>query len=153
MAGDRVRNHTAQHVNDSIDRKIEESVRFYSTQTREAISQRIGELESEWDIERWLQMNASTIAFTGVVLSQVHSRKWLLLTGTVLPFLFLHAVQGWCPPIPLMRRLNIRTRDEIDREKFALKALRGDFDTLPVPSAAEADKMPRAAMALEAVQA
>ncbi len=153
MAGDRVRSNTAEHVNDCIDRRIEENVRFYSTQLRETISHRICELESEWDIERWLQMNASTIAFSGVVLSQVHSRKWLLLTATVLPFLFLHAVKGWCPPIPLMRRMGVRTREEIDREKYALKALRGDFDTLPVPGAPEANKMPRAEMALEAVQA
>jgi hypothetical protein len=31
-----------------------------------------------------------------------------------------HAMQGWCPPVPLLRRLGIRTRNEIDREKYAL---------------------------------
>jgi hypothetical protein len=153
MTGDRVRRNTAVKINQAIDEKIEERVKFYSTQTRDCITRRIAELDAEWDIERWLQMNASTIAFSGVVLSQVHSRKFLLLTATVLPFLFMHAVQGWCPPIPLMRRLGIRTREEIDREKYALKALRGDFDTLPIPGASEAEKMPRAVEALEAVQA
>lgn len=42
--------------------------------------------------------------------------------------LFQHATQGWCPPLPLFRRMEKRTRNEIDVEKFAMKALRGDFD-------------------------
>ena len=63
-------------------------------------------------------------------LSSDSDKKWLLLSGVVLGFLFQHAVQGWCPPVPLLRQLGIRTRGEIDREKYALKALRGDFDHL-----------------------
>ena len=39
-----------------------------------------------------------------------------------------HAVKGWCPPVPLFRRLGVRTCGEIERERYALKALRGDFD-------------------------
>ena len=38
-----------------------------------------------------------------------------------------HALQGWCPPIELFRRLGVRTAGEIARERYALKALRGDF--------------------------
>jgi hypothetical protein len=54
--------------------------------------------------------------------------------------LLQHAVQGWCPPIPILRRLGFRTADEINRERYALKALRGDFDSIadkktPVTSA------------------
>jgi hypothetical protein len=58
------------------------------------------------------------------------SRKWLIVPSIVLPFLFQHAMQGWCPPVPLFRRLGVRTREEIDREKYALKALRGDFEEI-----------------------
>ena len=36
-------------------------------------------------------------------------------------------LQGWCPPVPVLRRLGVRTQGEIDEEKAALKALRGDF--------------------------
>ena len=43
-------------------------------------------------------------------------------------FLFQHAVQGWCPPIPILRRLGFRTSYEIEEERAALKALRGDFE-------------------------
>jgi hypothetical protein len=31
--------------------------------------------------------------------------------------------------------MGIRTRQEINREKYALKALRGDFDQIDAPSA------------------
>ena len=50
-----------------------------------------------------------------------------LLPALVTTFLFQHAVQGWCPPIPLLRRLGIRTSREIEIERVALKILRGDF--------------------------
>jgi hypothetical protein len=46
----------------------------------------------------------------------------------VLGFFAQHAIQGWCPPLPLFRKLGYRTRKEIDKEKYALKLLRGDFD-------------------------
>jgi hypothetical protein len=36
-------------------------------------------------------------------------------------------VSGWYPLMPLFRRLGIRTAREIERERYALKALRGDF--------------------------
>lgn len=74
-----------------------------------------------------LEMNASALAFTGVMLGLFVNRKFFAIPCIVLPFLFQHAVQGWCPPIPFLRRRGVRTRREIDAEKFALKALRGDF--------------------------
>lgn len=77
---------------------------------------------------RLLETNASALALLGLGLAVAHSRKWLIVPGVVLPFLLQHAVQGWCPPVPIFRRLGVRTRKEIDREKYALKALRGDFD-------------------------
>jgi hypothetical protein len=45
--------------------------------------------------------------------------------------LLVHASHGWYPLLPLFRRLGVCTRDEIERERFALKAIRGDFDGLP----------------------
>ncbi len=94
------------------------------------LSKRIEELEEEWDIERFLEMNASALAFTGVVLGLLWNRKFFVIPCLVLPFLFQHALQGWCPPIPILRRRGIRTRREIDLEKYAIKALRGDFSAI-----------------------
>jgi hypothetical protein len=46
-------------------------------------------------------------------------------------FLLQHALQGWCPPVSLFRRLGVRTSAEIEQERYALKALRGDFQNIP----------------------
>jgi hypothetical protein len=127
---DRVRANTAEEINRQIDRDIEIRVREYSHRSESEIARRINELEREGDIERLLETNASLLAFTGLVLGITRNRKWLIVPGIVLPFLFQHAIQGWCPPVPIFRRLGVRTRDEIDREKYALKALRGDFDEI-----------------------
>ncbi len=60
-------------------------------------------------------LNAPGIALVGTVLGATVNRKWLLLPGGfVLPFLAQHALQGWCPPVSLFRRLGIRTRREIE---------------------------------------
>ena len=37
-------------------------------------------------------------------------------------------LKGWCPPLPVFRRLGVRTETEIQTERYALKALRGDFE-------------------------
>jgi hypothetical protein len=142
---DRVRANTATEINEKIDRQITESVRFYSGKSEDKITQRIHDLEREWDMERLLETNASALAFTGLVLGVIRNKKWLFLPGIVLPFLLQHAVQGWCPPVPLFRRLGVRTREEIEREKFALKALRGDFE--------EIDSLRRGEEAEDAVEA
>ena len=127
---DRVRAYTNPQINEQIDSQIEERIRYYATQPKEAITKRIEELEQEWDIERWLQTSASGLALTGVVFGLVR-KKWLLLSAGVLGFLLNHAIKGWCPPVPLLRKFGVRTRREIDREKYALKILRGDFQAMP----------------------
>jgi hypothetical protein len=126
-AADRVREHTSEEVNRSIDEQTELRIAEYAGQDRSELTRRINELEGEWDMERYLEMNASALAFTGLVLGATVNKRWLALPGVVLPFLFQHAVQGWCPPVPVFRRLGVRTRKEIEREKYALKVLRGDF--------------------------
>ena len=128
---DHVRENTSAEVNARLDREMRERVKSYAAKGGAEIERRIGELEREWDMERLLEVNASALAFTGVGLAAATgNRKWLIIPGIVLPFLFQHAVQGWCPPVPVFRRLGVRTRQEIEREKYAMKALRGDFENV-----------------------
>lgn len=54
-------------------------------------------------------------------------RRWLALPPAVTAFQLQQAVQGWCPPLPVLRRLGFRTACEIEVERNVLKALRGDF--------------------------
>lgn len=144
---DRVRENTSDEINRQIDDEIVARVQEYAARSRADITRRIEELDREWDMERLLESNASVLALTGLVLGATHSRKWLIVPGIVLPFLFQHAVQGWCPPMPVFRRFGVRTRNEIDREKYALKVVRGDFDD--VSSTSESS----AANAMQAVNA
>lgn len=125
---DRVRTHTSQKVNAKIDRQLEDRIRFYAPKSKEEITRRIAELDHEWDIERVLETNASALILLGLALGTAHHRRWFILPGVIASFLLQHALHGWCPPVPIFRRLGIRTRKEINLEKTALKALRGDFE-------------------------
>lgn len=133
--GKRVRENTSKTSNLRIDRKTFKNIKHYSGLSGKEISKRIQELDREWDIERVLEINMSALALTGIALSS-KNRNWLVLPTAVLGFFAQHALQGWCPPITLFRYLKVRTRDEIDQEKHALKALRGDYEG--VQSAEEA---------------
>ena len=124
---ERVRANTPAEINWRIDRQIEDSVRRYASEPKDVILRRIWELEREWDIERVLQLMASSVSLTGILLSGIRDRRWIVLPAVVLSFLFLHAVQGWCPPVGLFRRFGVRTQREIDEERYALKVMRGDF--------------------------
>jgi hypothetical protein len=125
----RVPAHTEEDVNRRIRDEMEQRLAYYAAHGDE-IADRLEELNREWDIERTLEANASTLAFAGVVLGSAVDRRWLALPALVTVFLLQHAVQGWCPPLPILRRMGFRTADEINEERFALKALRGDFDRL-----------------------
>jgi len=121
ITADRIRQSTSPDINRRIDVDTAYSISHYKRQNKDIIARRIAALDREWDVERVLEVNAATLAFTGLLLGLMVNRKWLLLPGVVLPFLFQHGVQGWCPPLPIVRGLGVRTRSEIDREKYALK--------------------------------
>ena len=109
-----------------IRQQIEQNVHRYAAEPSE-IAHRLRELDQEWDIERAIEANAAGIAFTGVLLGAFVNLWWLLLPALVTLFLFQHALQGWCPPVPILRRLGFRTSYEIELERNALKAVRGDY--------------------------
>ena len=74
-----------------------------------------------------METNAAAIALTGTLLGLFVDKRFLAVPLVVSTFLLQHAVQGWCPPLPFFRRRGVRTMREIDEERYALKALRGDF--------------------------
>lgn len=128
---DNSRNATSDKINEGIDKRTKENIYQLSHNLESnEVGRRIGELEKEWDIDRTLMANASTLSLAGVVLGSTVNRNWFVLPGVVVSFLLWHAIQGWCPPLPIFRKLGYRSRKEIDIEKFALKALRGDFQKL-----------------------
>lgn len=123
----RVSAQTPNEINRHLRWEMEKRLAYYETHP-DQIPTRLEELDREWDIERTLEANASTLAFTGTILAATVDRRWLALPAIVTGFLFQHAMQGWCPPLPILRRLGFRRAEEINQERYALKALKGDFD-------------------------
>lgn len=144
---ERVSRYTTAHVNDRIRRQTEENVARYGCNPA-TIDRRLGELDREWDIERYVETMAPTFTLLGMTLGLTANRKWFVLPFIVQSFFLQHALQGWCPPIPVLRRLGVRTADEINRERYALKALRGDFQHV---RPTQSSRPEAAAQAIEAV--
>ena len=130
VRGDRVRANTPPEINQAIDTEIAAMVRFYASKTNYEIGKRIEELDKEWDIGSIIEIRASTASLIGIILGLKKSKIWFILPSIASIFLLQYVVQGWCPPVSILRRFGFRTRQEIDLEKYALKALRGDFDTI-----------------------
>jgi hypothetical protein len=146
----RVEESTAAAVNREIAVVMEKTVACTAAGGRAVIRHRLAELDREWDIERMLELNAATVSLLGLALGATVSRRWYALPAVVAAFLAQHAVQGWCPPLPIFRRLGVRTQSEIDQERYALKALRGDFRVAEGP---EETAHERAGEVLAAVRA
>lgn len=128
---ERVPQNTTECVNRMIRRRTEQCIARCAVGGRDAINRRLAELDEEWDVERTLEANAATATLVGLTLGTFVDRRWYLFSAGVAGFLIQHAVQGWCPPVPILRRLGFRTQPEIDYERYALKSLRGDFRDLP----------------------
>lgn len=118
--------HTPSVFNERIRRQTADNIAYFAEHPEE-INQRLVELDHEWDIERVLETNASGLALAGVILGATADRRFLIVPAVVTAFLLEHALQGWCPPVPILRRLGVRTATEIAEERYALKYLRGDF--------------------------
>jgi hypothetical protein len=126
---DRVREHTAPHVNRNIALSTQACIEHCAEGGRDAIIIRLNELDREWDIDRALMMNFAVVggaAYAAGLFRYSRSRLGRPRTGLLgffgaqMAFLFLHAAVGWCPPVALWRRLGFRTRIEIEAERFAL---------------------------------
>jgi hypothetical protein len=128
---------TSCDVNKRIREQTAANVERYKSSSRSEIQLRLEELDREWDIERAIEANASMVMLVGLGLGTFVNRRFYMLPAIVAGFLMQHALQGWCPPVPIMRRLGFRTQTEIDEEKYALKALRGDFEQDGVKSVSQ----------------
>lgn len=123
----RVSDHTPKHVNERIRCRTEARLTELATAGPAAIERRLEELDREWDIERALEANAASVSLVGLGFGTFVNRRFFALPVIVAGFLLQHALQGWCPPLPVLRRLGYRTQSEIEQERYALKILRGDF--------------------------
>ncbi|HYK72194.1 MAG TPA: DUF2892 domain-containing protein [Pseudoneobacillus sp.] len=115
--------HTKPYINEKINRKTQLNIEAYQGKNEEQIKARIKELEYEWDTERTLETNFALIVILTAILGLFGKRLWFLISGIAGFFMIQHAFQGWCPPLSIIRRCEIRTASEIMDEKEALKRL------------------------------
>lgn len=145
---DHVRANTWPEVNDRLDIATRLRLRRAAALPAADLSERISVVDKEWDFERVVEAEASLMGLTGLLLGAFIDRRLLAMPALVATMLLVHSTHGWYPLLPAFRRAGIRSRDEIERERYALKAIRGDFAALP-PAAAPAAE--RAAAAWKAV--
>jgi len=126
-SANRVARNTDPALNERIRQQTLRNINFYQSHPGQ-IDQRIRELEQVWDIERMLQTGSASLTLAGIVLSIIRKRRWILLSLAVQGFYLNQAIEGWAPPLPVLRRMGFRTQSEISEERDALKALRGDYD-------------------------
>lgn len=124
---DRERRHTAASVLQRIDRETVARLQEYADQGPDGIARRLGELEREWDTDRAIELEASAMGLIGLALGTLVRPAFLAAPAAVGAAVLLHSMVGWYPLLPVFRRLGLRTAREIARERYALKALRGDF--------------------------
>ena len=126
-AWDRVRARTSADVNADIDRAAALRVAKARSEPTAGLLRHLAELDREWDVDRALMANFAILG--GLSFSLGISRRswarrrnpWLILFGTQLGFLLFHSIVGWCPPLPVFRRLGFRTQKEIDVERHCVE--------------------------------
>ena len=67
---------------------------------------------------------SSVVSLYGLGRTLVGNRRWLVLPLLVQGFYLQHQLEGWCPPLPVLRSLGFRTPHEIEEERRALLDLR-----------------------------
>lgn len=129
---DVIRERSSDEANRRIDR-VTRGALVEIGDSPDAIRARIDELDREWHLDRALIALFSVVgSWTASTAMRSLRRTGKLGGGGVLfwvqmGFLLHHAVRGWCPPVPLLRRLGFRSAHEISAERCTLeKRLRLD---------------------------
>ena len=130
---ERVTNHTDPAINEQIRLRMEMKLAYFQGHP-ERIDSRLEELDKEWDVERMLETGSSTLTLTGLLLGLAPQPKVVVaIADSSVLFRPARRARGGARR-PVLRRLGFRTEHEIEQERYALKAMRGDFQKLPESS-------------------
>jgi hypothetical protein len=119
---ERVRELTPEAA-ERIDREIARDVEYFRSHPKE-VQERLQELNREPDVDRVFHTLAAAQAIVGLTLGAFVNRKWLIWPAIAAGFVLQDALKGWCPPVVGLRKLGLRTQQEIDEERCALKRIR-----------------------------
>jgi len=136
QSADRIRHRTAAEVLRRIDDVTVASLTRCAASPAHA-DRRLSELDREWDTDRALEIEAATMGLIGLAVGAFFRKQLLALPAIVAGAVLVQATTGRYPLMPIFRRLGLRTSKEIARERYALKALRGDFAGMGTAHAAE----------------
>lgn len=97
----------------------------------QAITDRLNEIDKEWSAGRVAKVTIGLTIVVGLALTALAGPWWLILPafGALFLLQYLFNRVSWLGA--MYREIGFRSGAEIDHEKFALKALRGDFHQLP----------------------
>jgi hypothetical protein len=140
---ERVERNTDVAINEERRAGVRDSLRYHAARPRE-IPARLAELDREWDVERAITANAAAFTLAGLALTALVDRRFIAVPAMVGGFLLQHAIQGWCPPVTLLRRIGFRSSGEICEERCGLKMLAGEYRSFGDPAPAQWSVMPAA---------
>lgn len=116
----RVEEHTKPEINEWLRRQTRARIARFARAPEMEIRDRLDELDKEWDVERALETNAAAAVLAALAMGKLVDRRFYAAAAAIAAFLLQHALQGWCPPLPALRRLGFRTAGEIEHERDAL---------------------------------
>ncbi len=108
-ANDRIRRRTDSAVLRRIDRDTDLRIMWYTKRSVADLRERLAELDHEPDVEGSLAARGPLLALANAVIGDSTTKDL----------------------IPLLRRLGVRTRGEIDRERQALRSLVRAIEGVP----------------------
>jgi hypothetical protein len=116
------------HANESL---LEARLKHVAAGGEALIAERLAELDREWSTGRTAKVGYGVMILSGVALGAATSPLWFALPAIGGLSLIQHTFSRTSWLASACRGLGFRPGPEIDHEKVALKALRGDFRHLP----------------------
>lgn len=124
---DRVRLRTPRRINSEIDHCIAERIADYAGRSSWEVEGELDRLDRAWSVDRVVVAALSAVVLAGGA-AALWRRASLGLVALAGADLLRFALTGGGVAVAGLRRLGLRTRHELECERSALKALRGDFE-------------------------
>jgi hypothetical protein len=111
---------------------IEDRLHRVAFDGQPAITKRLAELDDEWSAGRVAKLGIASGILIGLAAAVVVNWWWLAVPVALglLQLQYLGSREGLLTRA--LKKMGLRSSVEIEHERFALKALRGDFHNLPV---------------------
>lgn len=118
---DRVRRRAAKRVNARLDALMQERLDRAAGDLGYA-KKRLHKLDREWDIDRTILLPFAGMGVAALVLASRGDKRFRFPLAGLVGSMLAYAVLGWSPQAAILRRLGVRTRQEIEAERLALIA-------------------------------